>query len=69
MLNVYVLYLSQQTPRVFTKVRTDGGQQQRLFLYELEDEVSVHAFYSQLAVFVFGSLKTHKYHLIYNTNF
>lgn len=53
-------YLAQQTPGVFTKVWADGRQQQRLSLYELKDELSVHALDGQLAILVFGRLSTHK---------
>lgn len=49
-------HLAKQTPSVFTQVGADGGQQQSLFLYELEDKVSVHAFDSQLTILIFGSL-------------
>lgn len=54
-----VSYLAQQTPGVFTKVWADGGQQQSLPLYELEDEVSVHSLDSQLTILIFGCLQTY----------
>lgn len=50
-------YLAQQTPGVLAQVWTDGRQQQRLSLDELEDQLSVHAFNSQLPVLIFGSLE------------
>lgn len=56
--NPYVSYLAKQTPGVFTDVGADGGQQQSLSLYELEDEVSVHAFNGQLSILIFCSLHT-----------
>lgn len=52
-------YLSQQTPGVFTKVWTDGCQEQSLSLYELEDQVSVHPFNRQLTILIFGCLQNH----------
>lgn len=58
-LNPSVSYLAKQTPSVFTKVRADGGQQQSLPFYELEDKVSVHAFDGQLPILIFGCLNTH----------
>lgn len=52
-------YLSQQTPGVFTKVWTDGCQEQSLSLYKLEDQVSVHSLNRQLTVLIFGCLQNH----------
>lgn len=51
-------HLPQQTPGVFTKVWTDGGQEQGLSLYELEDQVSVHPLDRQLSILVFGCLQS-----------
>lgn len=50
-------YLAEQTPSIFTKMGADGGQQQRLPLDELEDEVLVHALDSKLTILVFGCLR------------
>lgn len=52
-------YLSQQTPGIFTKVWTDGCQEQSLPLYKLEDQVSVHPLNRQLTVLIFGCLQNH----------
>lgn len=52
-------YLSQQTPGVFTKVWTDGCQEQSLSLYKLEDQVSVHPLNRQLTILIFGCLQNH----------
>ena len=51
-------YLAKKTPSVLTKVWADGGQKQSLSLYELEDEVSVHPLDSELAILIFGCLRT-----------
>lgn len=51
-------HLSQQTPGVFTEVWADGGQEQGLSLYELEDQVSVHPLDRQLTILVFGCLQS-----------
>ena len=56
---IHVSYLPQQTPGVFTKVWADGGQQQSLSFYKLEDKVSVHALNCQLAILILGCLHTH----------
>lgn len=52
-------YFSQQTPGVFTKVWTDGCQEQSLSLYKLEDQVSVHPLNRQLTILIFGCLQNH----------
>lgn len=51
-------YLSQQIPGVFTKVWTDGCQEQSLSLYKLEDQVSVHPLDRQLTILIFGCLQS-----------
>lgn len=51
-------YLAQQTRGVFAQVGADWSQQQSLFLYELEDEVSVHPLDGQLTVLIFGRLQS-----------